>query len=147
MPRIDFYILTTDGTTSRLAFACQMIEKAYRNHHRIFVHTDQSAVGHALDELLWTYRADSFLPHHIQGDGPKPAPPIQIGIQTQETSERDILVNLSDTIPSFFTQFSRVIEIVSSDEATQSTKREHYRQYRAQGHNITTHKLQHSVDV
>ena len=141
MPRIDFYILQETAPQARLLLTCKLIEKAYKNRHRVYVNAADTAQAQQLDELLWTYRDDSFLPHNLYGEGPEPAPPIQIGYQTTPAKQRDILVNLSADVPEYFTQFARVLEIVTNDPALQTTAREHYRHYRASGHEINTHKL------
>ena len=142
MPRIDFYIIEDENPSSRLRLACRLIEKAYKNRHRIYVHADSQAQAHQLDELLWTYREDSFLPHNLYGDGPEPAPPIQIGFDANPDKHRDILINLSKDIPDFYAQFARLLEIITTEPEIQSAGREHYRQYRAAGNEINTHKLQ-----
>jgi DNA polymerase-3 subunit chi len=142
MPKIDFYILSTDNESTRLDFVCRLIEKAYKNQHRIYIHTEERTLAHQLDELLWTYREDSFLPHNLYGEGPDPAPPIQIGFDIKPDKHRDILINLHKNIPDFFTQFSRVCEVISNHPECQAAARENYRQYRASGYEITTHKLQ-----
>jgi DNA polymerase-3 subunit chi len=141
MPRIDFYILEETSAQARLALACRLIEKAHKNRHRVYINTSTPAQAHQLDELLWTYRDDSFLPHNLYGEGPEPAPPIQIGCQLEPSKHRDILLNLSDEIPVYFTQFNRILEIVSNEPTLQNIGREHYRHYRASGHEISTHKL------
>ena len=43
---------------------------------------------------------------------------------------QDVLVNLSGTIPSFFSRFDRVAEIVPEAESTRESARENYRQYK-----------------
>lgn len=141
MPRIDFYILQEAGLSARLQFACKFIEKAYKNKHKVYIHTENQNDAHTLDELLWTYRDDSFIPHHLVGDGPKPPPPIQIGFQLKPESQYDILLNLSQTVPEFYKKFARIVELVTSDEPTQNLLRNHYRLYRANGHEITTHNI------
>ncbi len=142
MPKIDFYILATGTAKAHFQLACRLIEKAYKNGHRVYVHTENEKEAHAIDELLWTYRDDSFIPHNLYGEGPEPAPPIQIGFQEKPEKHRDILINLSHSVPAFFSQFNRILEVVSTDPDTQARARENYRAYRTQGHDITTHKLQ-----
>jgi DNA polymerase-3 subunit chi len=92
--------------------------------------------------MLWTYRDDSFLPHNLYGEGPDPAPPIQIGVNATPEQHRDILINLSQQIPTCHTQFARIIEIIVHDEKAKETGRERYRFYRAQGFEVKTHQLQ-----
>ena len=142
MPRIDFYILEDELASARLRLACRLIEKAYKNKHRIYIHAESETQAQQLDELLWTYREDSFLPHNLYGDGPEPAPPIQIGFNAVPEKHRDILINLSLTVPEFYPQFSRLLEIINTTPEIQAAGREHYRVYRQQGHEINTHKLQ-----
>jgi DNA polymerase-3 subunit chi len=142
MPKIDFYILSNPDAKAHFAFACRLIEKAYKNRHRIYIHTDNQQDAHHLDEMLWTYREDSFLPHNLYGDGPEPAPPIQIGFNVTPEKHRDILINLSNQVPDFFKQFNRVLELVGSEPSIQEAGRERFRSYRTHGIEITTHKLQ-----
>lgn len=142
MPKIDFYTLPEGGAKARLILACRLIEKAYKNQHRVYINTENEAEAHQLDEMLWTYREDSFLPHNIYGEGPEPTPPIQIGFAVTPEKHRDILINLSNQVPSFFEQFNRVLEIVANEPDMQARSRENYRVYRTQGYEITTHKLQ-----
>ncbi len=140
-PKIDFYIIAEDAK-ARLNFACRLIEKAFKHRHRIYIHTENQIEAHQLDELLWTYREESFLPHNLYGEGPDPAPPIQIGFDATPEKQRDILINLNREIPTFFAQFNRVLEIVANDPELQATLREHYKYYKAQGYEVNTHKLQ-----
>jgi DNA polymerase-3 subunit chi len=142
MLKIDFYVMNDDPGTSRLQVACKLIEKAYAQKHQIYIHTDNELGANEMDELLWTYRDDSFLPHHITGDGPEPAPPIQIGFSEPAAKHRDIMLNLSAGVPVFHTQFQRILEIVPADSLLQEQARERYRFYRQLNLPIQTHKLQ-----
>ena len=118
-----------------------------KQQRRIYIHTQNHTTAHHLDELLWTYREDSFLPHNLYGEGPDPAPPIQIGYNAVPDKHRDILINLNSTAPEFYRQFSRVLELISHDTTAQTAGRERYKFYRAEGHPITTHKLEIATEV
>jgi DNA polymerase-3 subunit chi len=142
MPKIDFYILTDDA---KFSFACRLIEKAYKSRHRIYIHTENEKDAHRLDEMLWTYKDDSFLPHNLYGEGPESAPPIQIGFNVTPDNHRDILLNLSSSVPEFFSQFQRILELVANDSDSQNLGRERFKHYRAQNFEITTHKLQNEL--
>lgn len=142
MPKIDFYILPDADTNARLQFACRLIEKAYKQKHYIYIHAEDRTMAHQLDEMLWTYRDDSFLPHNLYGDGPDPAPPIQIGFDVTPEKHRDILFNLANLVPEFHSRFARIVELISNDPAAQELGRERYRLYRSQKCEINTHKCQ-----
>jgi DNA polymerase-3 subunit chi len=147
MLKIDFYLLTTSNDKDRLLFVCRLVEKIYKQQHRIYIHAENQTIAHQVDELLWTYREDSFLPHNLYGEGPDPAPPIQIGYNVAPEKQRDILINLNSTAPEFYKQFARVLEIISNDTTAQAVARERYKFYRAEGNDITTHKLKTSTEV
>ena len=141
MTKVDFYILPYADKKAGLQFACRLIEKAYQQQHRIYIHVDTEKEAHDLDELLWTYRIDNFLPHNLYGEGPDLAPPIQIGFNIAPEKQRDILFNLSQTVPLFYPQFTRILELVPTDTAAQERAREHYRFYRDAKCEMITHKL------
>lgn len=142
MPKIDFYILPEATANARLQFACRLVEKAYKQKHTIYIHAEDQSMAHELDEMLWTYRDDSFLPHNLYGDGPDPAPPIQIGFDAIPEKPKGILLNLSTQVPTFHLQFARVLELIANNTSAQEMGRERYRFYRSQNFEINTHKLQ-----
>ncbi len=78
-PRVDFYILPGDAPAARDQLGCRLAEKACKMGHKVYLHTESEAHARRLDELLWTFRAGSFLPHALLGDDPQPAPPVLIG--------------------------------------------------------------------
>ena len=143
MPRVDFYLIAEQTAQARHLLACRLIEKAYSFNHSVYVLTDSAADSQLIDALLWTYREESFIPHNIVTPADKAAPPIQIGHgkQTAPENQRDILINLGETIPIFYTQFQRVIEIVLNDAQQQSKGREHFRLYREQSCQLELHDL------
>ncbi len=141
MTKVDFYLLPETGAEVRLRFACRLVEQIYRRRsHKVYVHAEDERMAHELDERLWSEREHSFLPHHLVGDGPEPAPPIQVGFG-EPPVHRDILINLATQIPEFFSQFSRVAEIVDERTEVKELLRTHYRYYRDRGYHIDTHPM------
>jgi DNA polymerase-3 subunit chi len=138
-PRIDFYIL--EAGVDRRQFTCQLIDQAYRRQHKLFIHCESEQQAFELDDLLWTYKTSSFVPHNLQGEGPTPPPPVQIGFSNNAGNFRDILINLSLSLPSFHRQFNRVIEIVDQSAEVKEALREHYRYYQSQSYQINNHKI------
>lgn len=138
---ITFYVLTDTDPAVRLHTACRLIEKAFRQKHDVYVHAASRAEAEQLDELLWTFKAESFIPHHLVGDGPTPPPPVRIGWGELPPEPRGILMNLSADIPTGFARFRRILEIVGGDEAMREHAREHWRSYKQQGYAVDSHKL------
>ncbi len=61
--RVDFYILDDASATGRLKLACKLAEKAYLAAQSVLIWHSQPDELKALDELLWTFRDGSFVPH------------------------------------------------------------------------------------
>ncbi len=141
MTRVDFYLINETTSLGRHRFACRLTEKIYRKKHKLYIHCQDQQQAHQIDELLWTYQDQSFIPHNIYGEGPTPPPPIQVGFGVEPKEHRDILLNYSAEVPGFYSQFRRIIEIVSQDDAAKAASREHYKFYKQQGYDIQTHDL------
>ena len=142
MARVDFYILAQPDERARQLLACKLAEKAWRLDNSVYIHTKDRAHAERLDELLWTFRDGSFVPHGLadRNDGTESSP-IVIGCSTDGVEARDLLINLGDEIPEFAQGFPRVAELVTSDDNCRSLSRKRYAAYRDQGHDLTTHKL------
>ena len=146
--QVDFYLLSEARVASKstpedasLILSCQLLEKAYQQGHRVFVWCDNQKDAYALDELLWTFKEESFIPHNLQGEGPEPAPAIQIAYLHPPQGFNDVLLNRSVHVPDFFKRFRRILEIVYPDETAKIQSREHYRLYKKQQAQILTHYL------
>lgn len=139
MAQVDFYVLDRVDEHARYTLACRLAEKAWRLENTIHIHTMTQADAERLDELLWTFRDGSFVPHELAGSGTDA--PVTIGYGTAAVAPRDLLITLCDEIPPFADSFPRVAELVSSDENCREKSRRRYASYRDQGHKIETHKI------
>ncbi len=142
MSQIDFYVLTASGETARHQFACRLAEKAYRLENRVHIRVKDAETVQKLDELLWTFRDGSFVPHEVSGAGSdETVSPVTIGYDALPSAQPDLLINLGDTVPDSTASFPRVAEVVTSDEGSKAQSRERFVHYRDQGHALNTHKL------
>jgi len=141
LPRVDFYVLPEVDADARLRFACRLTEKAYKLEHRAYAHVAGAAQARMLDELLWTFRPGSFIPHGIAGTAPEASAPVTIGHDDGADVSGDLLINLTDTIPPFFDRFARIAEIIDASPDGRRTGRERFAFYRDNGCKPETHKL------
>lgn len=138
--KVDFYLVANQGTDPQGQFACRLLEKAYKRHHRVYVHCIDQQHCHRFDDLLWTFKDESFIPHHILGEGPTPPPPIQLGYEAA-LPHRDIVLSLQNAIVDFYQQFHRIIEVITDDANDKAQGRERYRYYQQQGATIQFHDM------
>ena len=142
MTRVDFYLLSQSGSRSRQSFACRLAEKAYRLDNTVHIHVDSQAEAKRLDDLLWTFRDGSFVPHDVvSAADAAPLAPVTIGCADASPAPRDLLINLCDGVPDFAEAFPRVAELVTSDEDCKRESRKRFAEYRDKGHTLETHNV------
>lgn len=140
----DFYLLAGSNTKDRNLVLCRLIVKAYSHHHQIYINAEDCQEAAFIDELLWIFRDISFIPHCLAGANNANKAPICIGYQDTPVGFNDILVNLNQQTPSFYSQFKRIIEIVPEDQRWKQCARAHYRFYKEQGLALFTHQIERS---
>lgn len=141
MPRIDFYVLPDQKENGRALLACRLADKAYGLGHTVYVFTASEARAAALDDLLWTFRQDSFVPHERYPLVGEEGSPVLVGTAAPTTVEAQVLINLADALPEGFERYDRVVELVDQHPEVLAQSRERFRQYREQGCAPETHKL------
>ena len=142
MAEVSFYILSSALLLERYLFACKLIEKAYRNGQFCYILTDSDEQSQLLDDLLWTFRAGSFIPHEIYtGQAPSSDKVILIGSVKAPEHSQGLLFNLSSKYPEDISNTKRILEILDNCEVTKVAARKRYRQYQQAGMSVTTHNM------
>lgn len=146
MTRVDFYVLQAGSERHREVFACRLTEKAFGQGMGIYVHTSGPAATARLDELLWTFRDGSFLPHLPASEEAASSDPgqltrIHLGHGEDPGPEDGLLINMAGDVPMFFSRFERVAEIVGDSNAEKTRARDRFRFYRDRGYELNTHRL------
>jgi len=66
-------------------------------------------------------------------------PPITIGSQEPQHHPIEVVINLADAVPLFFSRHNRLAEII--DGNGKAAGRERYKFYKDRGYELSTHKL------
>ena len=101
IPKANFYLLSQDQPAEQYVFACRLCEKILSQNLKAYIHTDTEEQAQYLDDLLWSYRPESFLPHYLYGTEVDEAVSIVIGYTVNYHQGFDVLINLSSNIPKF----------------------------------------------
>ncbi len=142
MSKVDFYVIGGSGEQIRQRFACRLAEKAYRLNNIIHIHAADQQSVQQIDDLLWTFRDGSFVPHEVlRSSSTEPLAPITISCESAPTRDCDLLINLAEEIPAIAAAFPRVAEIVTSDEDARARSRKRFVDYRERGDTLDTHKM------
>ncbi len=142
LPKVNFYVLSSQSEQGRQLFACKLAEKAFRLGFKAYILTDTRQQAQQLDILLWTFRANSFVPHEIyQDDLPSLANAVIIGTQQAPEAWQHTLINLSTYCPEQIHQSEQIFELLDNDETHKQAGRKRYRLYQQQGITPNTHKM------
>lgn len=132
MTRIEFYVLPDSTTAGRTRAACQLAAKGWQHGLAVFIRCQDAAQCAELDELLWSFRAERFIPHErVEQD---PHAPVVIGLEQAPATRQGLLINLAPSLSPHIDDFSRVIEIVNQQPELLNACRENFRLYRQQGY-------------
>ena len=137
MTRVDFYF----NASGKAEVARRLATKAFQAGQQALVYTCQPARGQELDTLFWTAQQLSFLPHVRCGHPLARQTPVLIGEDPDELARADVLINLEDETPPFFSRFGRLMEIVTTDESDRARARARLRFFRERGYEVETHDL------
>lgn len=130
MIRVDFHSQVGD----KILYACRLIRKARAANCKLIVLLDNEAQATELDQSLWDFTSTDFLPHVMINDVRAAQTAIVLTESLQcALPHNEILLNLSQSMPEGYSAFSRVIEIVSSQEQDAQAGRQRFRHYQQQG--------------
>lgn len=141
MPRVDFYVLAEADGESRLRLACRLAEKAFSPEQRVFVLASSSEEARQLDELLWTFRDRSFVPHALVDAPDADLMPVLIGTDPAAVEQADVLINLGAGVPAGYERFGRIVEPLDGDRERRQQGRERFRYYRERGDTPQSHDV------
>ncbi|MBS0227869.1 MAG: DNA polymerase III subunit chi [Proteobacteria bacterium] len=133
MPRADFYLIDKPRFRAQpLLLVCELVKKAYAAGLPTLVLARDQTQAEALDDLLWSFDPDEYLPHQIAGqDEDEDEAPILITTPDADVPARPLLINLRDAAPAG--QFDRVLEVVPADPAARGSLRERWKHYKSLG--------------
>jgi len=131
---VQFYTMVDEDPESRWRLAGKLIERANHLGHTTFIQVKDAQDADSLSRALWGFKPESFLAHGFIGKGVPER--VQIGWGTDHGDHHDVLLQLSDSIPEFFSRFNKVIEMTCQHPELLNTSRMHYRYYQDRGYKI-----------
>ena len=141
MPRADFYLIAKERFREEpLLLVCELVKRGYAANLPILVLARDAAQAEAIDDLMWSFDPDEYLPHQIAGmDEGDDDTPILIATPDMDIAARPLLVNLRDAAPAG--DFERVLEVVPADPSARGPLRERWKHYQALGFDVNKHDM------
>ena len=141
MPRADFYLISKPRFRAEpLLLVCELARKATDAGLQVLVLARDRAQAEALDDLLWSFDPDAYVPHQIAGaDEDEDEASVLIAPPDVDAPLRPLLLNLRDAAPQG--AFERVLEVVPADRAARDPLRERWKHYQSLGFELKKYDM------
>ena len=141
MPRADFYLIAKPRFLEQpLLLVCELAKRAYAGNLPTLLLARDMAQAEELDDLLWAFDPDEYLPHQIAGsDEDEDVAPILIAAPETDAPSRPLVINLRDDV--WLQPCDRVLEVVPAEESARNGSRERWKQYKALGFDVNKHDI------
>lgn len=138
MTEVAFHFNAPDA----VSYACRLLRKAVSSGAKVVVVASEQTLSE-LDAALWTFSPIDFVAHADVRSDPSVVAESSVILATHvdQTSQRQILLNLAATVPQGFELFDRVIDVVTLDEESRYFARDRWKYYVELGYSITRHDL------
>ena len=110
-------VIFVEVTASRMEMqACEIAERIYAEGDRLLIVAIDEEQAARLDDLLWTYKPDTFVPHGLwKSMDNEPAQPVIITTQKERVPGIASLLTMDYCPVEMVQQFSQVIHVVVVD--------------------------------
>ncbi|ABS64940.1 DNA polymerase III chi subunit HolC [Parvibaculum lavamentivorans DS-1] len=116
----------------------QLLERSLERGWRAIVRAGGPERLDALNNVLWTYSDDSFLPHGTLDDGPAALEPVFLTVDDENPNNANVLFLVDGAAPGNIGPYERcVLMFDGRDEAALAAAREHWKTLKAEGHDAT----------
>jgi DNA polymerase-3 subunit chi len=140
MARADFYLIDKPRfRDDPLLLVCELVKKAYASEQPTLILARSPEQAEALDEKLWEFDDDAFIPHQLAGDDDDSITAVVIAPPGVATADRPLVVNLRDECAPG--SYERVLEVVAADPAERDGSRVRWAEYKRRGFEVNKYDM------
>lgn len=137
MTKVRFF----HGARDRIEAAASWLYLAWSKRQdasaqQIVVFSPDADIANQLDRQLWLQPAGGFVPHCRAGSPLADETPIVISDSLSSLDNYQHLLNLSNSVPSEFSRFDELVEIVSDTGPDKLPARDRFKFYRERGYEL-----------
>ena len=135
MTEIRFYHMERSNLEQTLP---ALVNKALQNGHKIIIKASNENDLEKLNEHLWTYNPNSFLPHGSAKDGHNAAQPVYLTIKDENPNEADVLILTQGAQSESLKDYKLVCEMLDGHNGEQiASARTRWKSYKEDGFEIS----------
>ena len=119
-------IIFVEVTANRMEMrACEIAEENYAQGRKLQIIALDQEQAERLDDLLWTFKPDSFVPHGLWvGSLDEPDQPVVITIRKEQLQGMDSLLMMGYSEVDLVSRFSHAVHlVVDTEERLDSSRR------------------------
>lgn len=137
--QVDFYQLES-GRMAPDRLACRLALMAWERGHRVSIVAGDEQQAVAMDDLLWAFPEQRFIPHGRSGSPEAVGAPVVISTRAPRGTA-EVVINLTAAALPGLETIQRLLEIVPFDESEREAARAKYKAYLQQGIKPGFHKI------
>jgi DNA polymerase III subunit chi len=141
MAKVNFYLLKQSEPQARKLLACRLAEQQAKQGQRIYVLAASEDEARELDHLLWSFAAESFVPHTLSGTAEEADAAVVIGHSTQVPVSATCVLNLGNEPPLGHADLATIAEFVANDDDARARSRALWGTYKQLGYELQLHQL------
>lgn len=135
MSEVRFYHLERQSQMQVLPL---LLSKALERGHRIVVKMDNVATVEQMNDHLWTYNPNVFLPHGSAKNGNAALQPIYLTDQDENPNDADVLILCSGARSEMQGDFTLCCEMLNGHDAEDvSAARARWKEYKKREFDVT----------
>lgn len=135
MSEIRFYHLQKQSLDTALPL---ILEKAYEGGHRSLVRMSDAKEVERMNNILWNYKRNTFLPHGSKKEGHALQQPIWLSDKHDNPNEANVLILTQGVEADDIGNFSLCCEMLDGrDENAVKAARQRWKLYQEAGHTVT----------
>lgn len=128
MSTVTFFLLAAEDEVARQRFVCKLAANHCYEQSRTHILVPNEEYLEELNQMLWEFPAERFVPHVVLSERSDTCL-VTLNCADQFDGNGDTLINTTANIPQIASKFSKVCEVVLSEERPRA--REQFRQYRS----------------
>jgi DNA polymerase-3 subunit chi len=141
MTKVNFYLLKQDDAQACKLLACRLAEQQYRQGQRIYLLAASESEARELDQLLWGFAAESFVPHALAGAADAATASVIVGHANQVPPDATCVLNLGNEPPLGHAGLAAIAEFVPNEEQAKARSRALWGIYKQLGYELQHHQL------
>ena len=134
MTDISFYQVMNATPASVDATLPALLNKALQSGKNVVVKCPSVERMERLDEALWTFKEDSFLPHGTQADKFAEKQPIYLTTEDENPNGAEILVVISGATSADFSSYERVMDMFEASDIQKQNARKRWKDLKSKGY-------------